>query len=362
MKLFGQEWSPGALQAHVGAMRTVFGPQRISLGDGRGVGVAAADINTGAGLRYRVLLDRGMSIGDAEFKGVPLAWQSPTGVTGPAYHEREGLGWLRTFQGGLMATCGLTQVGTPCADQGEALGLHGRAGHLPAEAVWVDGEWQADGEYRMWARGKVIEAGGFGPHVVLTRTISSSVGVNRIVFEDRVANLGGNPVPHMMLYHFNLGFPLLREGARVVLPSQGVTPRDGESAVGLHTWTEVTAPRADYHEQVFHHEMAAGPDGYVTAALVNEEGPAGKPLVVYVRYRQAELPRFWQWKYLGVGTYVMGLEPGNCSVMGRAHDRAAGDLESLAPGETREYRVEMGVTDDPDEQRTILALAGLGRK
>jgi hypothetical protein len=32
---------------------------------------------------------------------------------------------------------------------------------------------------------------------------------------------------------------------------------------------------------------------------------------------------------------VIGIEPANCSVLGRAHDRAAGRLPMLAPGETR---------------------------
>jgi hypothetical protein len=64
---------------------------------------------------------------------------------------------------------------------------------------------------------------------------------------------------------------------------------------------------------------------------------------VYVRYRLAELPRFIQWKMVGVGTYVTGLEPANCLVEGRDKDRARGILQFLEPGEQREYVVELGV-------------------
>jgi hypothetical protein len=40
---------------------------------------------------------------------------------------------------------------------------------------------------------------------------------------------------------------------------------------------------------------------------------------------------------------VLGLEPANCSVLGRAHDRAAGRLPVLAPGEARTSTLEITV-------------------
>jgi hypothetical protein len=64
---------------------------------------------------------------------------------------------------------------------------------------------------------------------------------------------------------------------------------------------------------------------------------------VYVRYRQQTLPQFVQWRMFGGGTYVLGLEPANCRVGGRAMERAAGRLQTLQPGESRSYRLEIGV-------------------
>ena len=89
--------------------------------------------------------------------------------------------------------------------------------------------------------------------------------------------------------------------------------------------------------------MATDEAGYVTLMLVNRGLCDGAGLAAYVRYRQAELPRFIQWKQVGVGAYVTGLEPANCYVEGRDKDRARGILQYLEPGEQREYVVELGV-------------------
>ena len=38
---------------------------------------------TGGGLAFTVLIDRGLDIGPADYKGIPLAWQSGTGAADP---------------------------------------------------------------------------------------------------------------------------------------------------------------------------------------------------------------------------------------------------------------------------------------
>jgi hypothetical protein len=73
----------------------------------------------------------------------------------------------------------------------------------------------------------------------------------------------------------------------------------------------------------------------------------GRGLGLYIRYRQHELPRFTQWKMMAVGDYVLGLEPGNCwPGDGRSGERARGTLVLMEPGETRKYRLEIGVLPD----------------
>jgi len=132
-----------------------------------------------------------------------------------------------------------------------------------------------------------------------------------------------------MLYHVNFGFPLLAEGTELIAPSKSVVPRDEIAAPGLDTHARYEAPVDGYQEKVFYHDMVAGADGYVTVVLANRKYDIGQGLGIYLRYRQAELPRFIQWKNVCAGTYVTGLEPANCGVEGRDKDRERGILQHL---------------------------------
>ena len=62
-----------------------------------------------------------------------------------------------------------------------------------------------------------------------------------------------------------------------------------------------------------------------------------------LRWEAASLPRFHQWVHPAPGIAALGLEPANCSVLGRAADRAAGRLPVLEPGEERVTRLEVRV-------------------
>ena len=162
--LFGRHWSKQELLRHVGNISQIAGVELMSTQRRAPRGVRLARFRTGSGLDFDVLLDRGMDIGKASYRGEALAWQSATGPVSPAFYGRGG-GWLRGFHGGLVTTCGLTYLGSPCVDQGRASRpAHGGASNTPAEGVWVDAAWQ-DGEYVMWAQGRLREAAVFGENV-----------------------------------------------------------------------------------------------------------------------------------------------------------------------------------------------------
>jgi hypothetical protein len=344
VQLYGQSWTRQQLQAYAGNTDQLASVRLGELADGRGRGVRVADCDTGGGLSFSVLLDRGMDIGAARYRGVPLAFQTNGGVAAPAYYEPQGLGWLRTFHGGLLAGCGMTYAGAPTVDQGEALGLHGRLNHLPAEGVWADAAWRGD-EYELWVRGRMREAVMFGENVSCERRIWARLGERRLFLRDVVTNEGLKTTPHMMLYHCNFGFPLLAEGAQLLAPSRTVIPRDDVAAPTLAQHAVYEAPQPNYAECVYYHDMIADGQGYVTMVLANRAFGGGKGLGIYLKYRQAELPRFVQWKNVCAGTYVTGLEPSNCWVEGRDKDRERGILQFLEPGEQREYLLEIGVLD-----------------
>ncbi|MHB9134483.1 MAG: aldose 1-epimerase family protein [Armatimonadota bacterium] len=346
VRLFGREFSKEELQAYTGNLAQVGGIRAVELATGRERGVRAFDVATGSGFEFTVLADRALDISRAVFRGRSLAVHSPGGQAHPAYYESQGLGWLRTFPGGLVTTCGLSWLGAPCSDEGEELGLHGRISTLPAEELGFWGEWK-DNDYWMYIKGTMTEGVFFGNPLRLTRQISSKLGSNSFTIDDTVENLGGQPTPLMVLYHCNIGFPLLGPDSSLVTNSLNISPRDTEGAPGLAHHAEFQAPTPGYGEQVFYHDMATDNNGDVRVALINPQLDGG--LGVFMKYHKKSLPRFVQWKMMGHGTYVLGLEPSNCGVEGRAVERGRGTLQMLQPGEQRTFHLELGVLDGTRE-------------
>ncbi|MBN1679239.1 MAG: aldose 1-epimerase family protein [Anaerolineae bacterium] len=339
MKLFGKSYAPDELKRLTGKLDQLAGVRLGELVEGNERGLRVADVFNAAGLNFTVLLDRGMDIGAASFQGVPLALNAPSTTAHPSFYEPDGLGWLRTFGGGLMVGCGLSWYGPPLDDNGQHLGLHGRLSHIPARRVSTGAAWQND-DYMVWVEGQVSEALWFNYHLVLTRRISTSLTASSLRIEDEVTNAGYTPAEHMMLYHCNFGFPFVSPDSMVEIDAAETAPRDAAAEKGVERWRQFDPPTPGFAEQVFYHTPQADDQGYAQARLVN---PA-LGMAAYVRYRQAELPCLTQWKMMGAGTYVCGLEPGSAQVNGRLAARKDGQLRVLEPGESVSYAVEIGVT------------------
>ncbi len=334
--LFGKRWTRRQLLERIGDPSQIATVRPHELTEGKAKGVSAIEFSTGSGFRFTVLPDRGLDISAAEFCGRSLCWRSPTGEVSPYFYQPEGLEWLYGFVGGLLCTCGLTHYGAPCEDEGKPLGLHGRASNIPAQSVHIEAGWE-ENEYVIGVRGKVVESSVFGPHLCLSRSIFAFLGQNRLFVHDEVTNEGHEPAPHMMLYHINLGFPVVDAGARLVAPSLKVTPRDAHAEKGKEQYGVFSGPQAGYKEKVYHHELAAS-GGATMAGIVNPNLGFG----AYVRFRKTELPHLIEWKMMGKGTYVVGVEPGTNLTGGRAEERAEGRLRMLRPGETATYHLEIG--------------------
>ena len=348
--LYGRQWTREELIRRVGDMSQVARVKLHTLSEGYDEGVHAADVLTGTGFQFTVLSSRGLDISSASYRGRALAWRSAQGDRHPAYYEPQGLGWLRGFPGGLVTTCGLTWMGAPDTDNGVELGLHGRYSNTPAYAVRGWGEW-VDDTYVLTVQGEVRESVVFGDNVVCRRRITARMGENRLVLEDAITNDGFAAAPHMLLYHINIGFPSVDAGARVIVPAVQTLPRDAEAAEGGDRWMAIEEPVTGYREKVYFHTVEESDDGHACAGVVNPSLDGG--LGLYVRYRPCELPHLIQWKMMGAGTYVVGLEPANAYVMGRSVERAQGRLHMLEAGETRRYMLEIGVVEGAEAMAMI---------
>ena len=291
--------------------------------DGPAAGCRAIDLRVQDGIALRLLPDRGLDAGEAWFAGVPLAWSSPVGETAAVDHD-----WMRSFGGGLMVTCGLRNVGLPS----EGHGPHGEFTFQRA----VVGAVERRGD-RLEVRGRVAEVSALGHHLEVARTWRTHAGEGLVELEDVVLNRGPATEPALQLYHVNLGAPLWMEGAELVLDARATHPRDADAAPFADSWHRAPGIVEGAAERVFEHEVDPAPAGWCSATVHN----AALGMELDVRWDAATLPRLWQWVHPAPGLGVLGLEPANCSVLGRAHDRAEGRLPELAPGEERRTRLQI---------------------
>lgn len=349
--ILGREMSKEELLKRVGDISQLGGVRLGELSDGPERGVRFAQVITGGGLDYTVLIDRGLDIAWTFYRGVSISWRSATGNLHPAFYEPEGLGWLRGFHGGLMNTCGLTYAGAAGEDvsthpflEKENFGLHGRTSYTPASRVWADGSWQGD-DYIMWVQGQVKESIVFGDKLTLYRKIWSRLGEKSIHLEDQIVNEGWSPAPFMILYHINIGYPVLQEGSRLLLPAERTVPRDAEAEKGKDEWSIFPDPQKDFFEQVYLHVPKELEDGKCSSFLLNENMGLG----VYIKFEKQTLPYLTEWKMVGEGEYVLGMEPGNCFPLGRKKEREAGRLVTLKPGESRKINLEIGIAEGEKE-------------
>jgi hypothetical protein len=356
--LYGQRLSRAGLAERTGALQQVAGVELVELADGPERGVRVLVFRTGAGLSFQVAVDRGFDLLGADWRGIPIGWRSPTGPRHPGLaspEENAGWGLLRSFTG-LLATCGLDQALAPAASSAERYiypgfdrhhyPLHGRISQIPARLLAYGEHW--DGEHcTLFAEAEVAQMAVFGENLVLTRRIEAQLGGLAISVEDQVENRGFRPTPHMLLYHFNFGYPLLDDGSEFLAPIRAIVHaihalRD--QGTGYRTQA---APQADFREQVYQHEVVAGADGIASALLINPRLGSGG-LAVRLDYDRAALPCLIEWQCLQSGLYVLGIEPSTNHLLGRSFAEARGELIELQHGEVRRYRSELSVLESAE--------------
>jgi hypothetical protein len=344
----------------VGNAAQIGGIETSVLDNGPARGTRIAWVNTGSGLRYKLVLDRGCDIVDAFYQQHSLAWLSHAGVTAPKPDAARDLEWLWSFGGGLLTTCGLTHVGGPESDEFGQRGLHGRISNIPAEVESVVQPNLDAGKLDMSVTAVMKQHRVFGPNLELRRTVSSTLGEPSIRIRDVVTNVGNAPTPHMLLYHCNYGWPLADEGTKIVWKGQCQSRGlDMDNAIfnDRHDFRTCSKPLASHRaggEACGFIDVTPDQDGMCTIGLYNEK----LSLAVMTRYKKKQLPCLANWQHWGPGEYVTGLEPGTNPPIGQAAARRDKKLLHLAPGRSRTYELEIAALTDEKQIRRFLQAAG----
>jgi len=338
------------LLARVGSAQQEAYVRPIVFTEGRATDLPAYLVKNGP-LALTLIAGKCLDIAEFSYKGVGFHFLAKPGLMGRGHFDTRGDEALRSIMGGLLFTCGLENICPPCRSGDKDYPMHGRMRTTPAEHLRADARW-VDGDYLLTVAGEMREAELFGENLVLRRTVTTKLGERSLRIHDEIENEGFRDEAMMLLYHFNIGHPLLSEHCRVILPSLSVTPRDAISAPHVPDWADMDAPKPNEPEYVFIHELATDGEGNSFAAIFNEELSLGVKLSFNTRF----LPRFMQWKSTAAGDYVMAFEPANSRVYGRLDHERAGDLHKLGPFEREVNELEVTVLDGEADLNAVRAL------
>ena len=333
----------------VGDMSQIAGLRRYEFTEGKAKGVEAVEIHTGSGLELTVLPGRGMDIAWISYRGVPLSYMSKTGIVSPTHYESYGMNWLHSFFAGGLTTCGLLNVGGPEKVMHPVIGereygLHGRISNAAAEQVSLFEDYE-NGIYKMKVSGLVKEGILHGESLTLRREITTEFGKSEFPIRDTVTNRAATPQDIMLLYHINIGYPLLDNGAKLICDSKTVIPQSEEAAAEIAETCEYKDPVQGIGERCYAHDINTDSNGNVRVGFVNSNLELGVELC----YRKDQLPCFNHWKMLNTKEYVVGLEPCTALPQGYAKAKENNTVITLLPGESKVFEITYKILDGADE-------------
>lgn len=315
----------------------------VTLSDGAERGVRVLELRSGGGLELEVIVDRGFDLGRLAINGVTVSWHCPNGYRAPSLLDPSsdrGQGFLRA-NNGFLSTCGFDHIRQPetdfLVDKGAypdekiEYPLHGHGAHQPARLISYGIEEDADKPY-LWCEGEIVQTMQFHGTLKLRRRIEVPLGGTDISMHDRVVNRGPTVMSHMMLYHFNIGHPLVAKDCQIDLPN------------GKHVWGD-TAPLDAFPEPQLdqHNELSVFAMDKANESGICTVSNAQNGLELALRFEQETLPFFQLLRMTGQGTYGIGLEPCTAGKRSRGAARAAQEMGFLKPGEHRDYQFDISL-------------------
>ena len=257
--------------------------RRYTLTEGSGKGLDVLDCDNG-NLRFLLNVSKACDIMQVYHKGQNVSFVSKNG------HTKREVDFLNRFEGGMLYTCGLDSIG-----RRDGYPLHGTFHNIPAEIVTA----RCD-ECGILVEAIIRDTALFGKNLVLKRKISSDIGGDTLRLEDTLVNESFRDEEYGVLYHINVGYPMLDEGARIVVDEASFRPSSEWAKEQEKLRYEISAPVPNQDETCYYLKL-----NKPEVSLVNDK--LGKKLTV--AYSKDTLPYFLEWKSMASGDYAVGLEP-----------------------------------------------------
>lgn len=257
--------------------------RRYEMTEGKERGLRVVDCDNGK-LRFLLNESKALDVMQVYHEGQNISFVSKNGFT-----ARE-TAFLNRFEGGMLYTCGLDSAGNR-----EGYAMHGTLHNIPARVVQA--KCEEDG---IEVEAETEDSALFGKNLVLHRKVTTKIGSSRIEISDTLENRGWRDEEYCLLYHVNVGYPMLDDGCELQDFAEEVIPRNEWAKKHAAMRSVMEEPQANREEMCY---FMRG--GKPEVSLTNRR--LGKKFIL--RWSNETLTDFVQWKSMACGDYALGLEP-----------------------------------------------------
>ena len=299
------------MDGRISNFNQISGLRRYTVTEGTEKGIDVIDCDNGK-VRFLINVSKACDIMQLFHEGKNISFISKNGFT-----LRE-IPFINRFEGGMLYTCGLNNVGDR-----EGYELHGTIHNTPAQIIHSSCD----------ENGIVVEAiirntALFGKNLVLKRKIMSALGQDKVTLVDTLINAGFSDEQYCLLYHINIGYPMLDDGARIIADVKSCEPRTDWSKQNISTIYDMCMPVANQTEFCYFLSMNSP-----KVSLINSK--IGKSFTV--SYSADTLPHFIEWKSMVSGDYALGFEPATTELDGKFK------YKTIRPGEEIVFSIDIDV-------------------
>lgn len=299
------------MDARISNLSQIACMRRYTLDGGRGNGEHFIDCDNGK-LRFIVNADKAADISQMYFEGKNISFVSKNGSV--AEHLQFG----RRFEGGMLYTCGLDDAGGRVGYE-----VHGTLHCTPSEIIHAECN-----DKEIVIEAIIRDTALFGKNLVLKRRITSAVGSSSVKVRDILTNNGYMSTEYCILYHVNVGYPMLCEQARIEAELDSFEPRTHYALEKMSDMLDITEPVPGQEETCYYLKLLK-PEISLYNSLEKKR--------FVLKYSKETLPCFIEWKSMASGDYALGFEPSTTEL----DDRFGYNV--LEPGQSVEFFVELGV-------------------
>ena len=198
--------------------------------------------------------------------------------------------FIDRFEGGMLYTVGFDSAGGR-----EGFEIHGSFHNLTPTIT----------KKEISDRNIVIEAyiedtKLFGKHLVLKRRYTLGLNDNFLLLEDVLINKDTKPENYCILYHNNLGYPMLDENDEIIINNNLLIPRTKYAKETIKTWNIMGKAMDEVEETCYFIDVIDG-----KAVLNNHK----ENIQFVLEYSKDTLPEFVLWKQTKSGDFALGFEP-----------------------------------------------------